>query len=383
MTKRGVLIASGVYLAASVGLAAWLLPAGREQPPVAFPAPKPKAVWNRRDTTWEERTLALRQARVWTPIDVAATDVSVNPPDPAGTLSDPIVRCKYVDGPAHGTTTKFDCALRDGEVVKVKYGFTGEKHAEVAASRLMSALGFGADRMFVIARVRCYGCVRTPFYTAWVFDRVHARERLMESVPADSYTDFEWVAVERRLGGAQIKVEDREGWAWHELEPVDPSRGAHRAERDALRLAAMFLAHWDNKPSNQRLLCLAPEGNGPCPNAFAYIQDLGATFGPNKMSLAHWKAAPIWADAARCTVSMKQFPYNGGTFPNVQISEAGRQLLARQLAAFSDRQIAALFTAARFPEFFGGKGEGADINVWAQTFREKVRQIVDRSPCPS
>ena len=77
-----------------------------------------------------------------------------NPPDPAGTLSDPIVRCKYLDAPARGTTTKFDCVLRDGEVVKVKYGYTGEIHAEVAASRLLSALGFGADRMFVIARVR-------------------------------------------------------------------------------------------------------------------------------------------------------------------------------------------------------------------------------------
>ena len=378
-----MLIASGVYLAASVGLAAWLLPAGREQPPFPFPPPQQKPIWKAGSATPEERTLALRRARVWTPTDVAAADVSANPPDPAGTLSDPIVRCRYLDEPAHGTTTKFDCVLRDGEVVKVKYGFTGEIHAEVAASRLLSALGFGADRMFVIRRVRCYGCVRTPFYTAWVFDYVHARERLMQSVPGDSYTDFEWVAVERRFDGSTIRAEGHEGWAWYELEPIDASRGANRAERDALRLAAMIIAHWDNKASNQRLVCLAAEGDGPCPNPFAYIQDLGATFGPNKMDLARWKAAPIWADAARCTVSLKSFPYHGGTFPDAQISEAGRQLMARQLAALSDRQMAALFTAARFPEFHDGKGDGADVNAWVQAFRDKVRQIVDRSPCVS
>ena len=383
MTRRAVLIASGIYLAASVGLAAWLLPTGREQPPFTFPTPQPKPVWKGGNATPEERTLALRQARVWTPTAVAAADVGANPPDPAGMLSEPLVRCKYLDGPAHGTTTKFDCVLHDGEVVKVKYGHTGEIHAEVAASRLLSALGFGADRMFVIPRVRCYGCVRTPFYTAWAFDYVHARERLMQSVPDDSYTDFEWVAVERRFGGSQIKAEDHEGWAWYELEPVDPSQGATRAERDALRLAAEIIAHWDNKAPNQRLVCLAPEGTGPCPNAFAYIQDLGASFGPNKMDLERWKASPIWADAARCTVSMKSFPYNGGTFPDAQISEAGRQLLARQLAAFSDRQMTALFTAARFPEFHAGKEEGADVHAWVQAFRDKVHQIVDRGPCPT
>jgi hypothetical protein len=381
VTRRGVLIASGVYLAASVGLAAWLLPAGREQPPFGFSNPTPKPVWKGGNSTLAERTLALRQARVWARIDAAAADVGANPPDPAGTLSDPMVRCKYLDSPAHGTTTKFDCVLRDGEVVKVKYGHTGEIHAEVAASRLLSALGFGADRMFIIPRVRCYGCVRTPFYTAWAFDYVHARERVMQSVPDDSYTDFDWVAVERRFGGSQINAAGHEGWAWYELEPVDASRGATRAERDALRLAATIIAHWDNKAPNQRLVCLAAEGDGPCPNPFAYIQDLGASFGPNKMDLEHWRAAPIWADAARCTLSMRPFPYDGGTFKDVQISEAGRQLIARQLAALSGRQLTALFTAARFPEFHGGKGEGADVNAWVQAFRDKVRQIVDRRPC--
>ena len=384
--KRGALIASGVYLASSVALAAWLLPAGREQSPVAFPAARENPKWGAgNDAPLTLRDLALRQARVWTPNDISAVDLGANPPDPAGILSQPIVRCRYLDGPTRGTTAKFDCVLPDGEVVKVKYGHTGEIHAELAASRLLAAVGFGADRMYIVPRVRCYGCVRTPYYTMKVLDFVHARETFVRSVPDDSYTDFEWVGVERRFDGAEIEAGDRDGWAWHELGPVDPARGANRAERDALRLFAMLLAHWDNKAPNQRLMCLSPStpDKGPCARPFAYIHDLGATFGPNKVALDHWAKVPIWSDPRSCTVSMRQFPYDGGTFPDTQISEAGRRLIAQQLAGITEPQLVALFTATRFPEFHGGRGTAADPKRWAAVFLDKVRQITDAGPCPS
>jgi hypothetical protein len=386
MTRR-VLIAAGVFVASSVALAAWLLPSGRELAPVTFARAHAKALWPLDPATPEDaRILAVRQAKVWTPpADVASTDFTKNPPDPSGTLSDAIVPCRYHDGPAHGTTPKFDCVLRDGELVKVKYGHTGEIQGEIAASRLLSALGFGADRMYLIPRVRCYGCVRTPFYTTWALDYVHARKLVTQSVPEDSFTDFEWVAVERRFDGLAIETDDHAGWAWWELEPIDPSRGATRAERDALRLVALLLAHWDNKAENQRLVCLAPApaGPAPCPRPFGLIQDLGATFGPNKVELDRWKAAPIWADRARCTVSMKQFPYSGGTFSDTQISEAGRQLIARELMALTEAQIVGLFSGAHFREFLGGTGADADVHAWARTLLDKVRQIADGGPCPS
>jgi hypothetical protein len=390
VTKRRIRIAAGVCLFASTAIAVWLLPSGHEPPPYAFPAPQPRGIWH---TDEEGRMLALRLARVWTPVDVTAFDFAANPPDSSGTLSDTIVRCQYRDEPAHGTTPKFDCVLRDGEVVKVKYGHTGEIPAEIAASRLLAGLGFGADRMYLMPRVRCYRCARTPFYLNWVLDHVHARELVERTIPEDRYTDFEWVAVERHFDGLPIEAGAESGWAWWELANVDASGAPNRAERDALRLMAIFLVHWDNKASNQRLVCQVPtvagaehdgEGAaGPCPRSFALIHDLGATFGPNKMEIDPWKAAPIWTDAARCMVSMRQFPHHGGTFPDAQISEAGRQLLSRQLTALSERQVVALFTAARFAEFFGGRGEGADINAWVRVFHDKVRQIVDRGPCPS
>src|SRR4051812_8133551 len=322
--RRWVLVTIALYLAASVAIAALLLPTGREPSPVAFAAPHAKDVWPLKSTNAEQmRDTALRQARVWASREHPIPDLGMNPPDPAGTLSDPIIRCRYLDSPARGTTPKFDCVLRDGEIVKVKYGRTGEIHAEVAATRLLTALGFGADRMFLVPKLRCYGCVRTPFYTYWLLDKVGARDLLVRAIPADSYSDFEWASVERRFGGLTIETAQRRGWAWYELDAIDSSLGANRDERDALRLAAVLLAHWDNKAVNQRLVCLAPApaDTSPCPRPFALIDDLGATFGPNKVDLDHWKAVPIWIDRARCIVSMRDVPYGGSTFPDAAISD--------------------------------------------------------------
>ena len=380
-----MLVASGVYFASSVAIAAWLLPTGREAPPVRFAAPTEPAKWGGgSETTREDRALAVRRARFWVPTDAASADLAANPHDPAGTLSQPIVRCRYLDGPASGTTPKFDCVLPHGEVVKVKYGNTGEIHAEIAASRLLTAAGFGADQMFIVPRVRCYGCVRTPYYTMLLLDYVHARERLVRSVPEDSFSDFEWVGVERRFDGAEIEAGDEDGWAWFELEAIDPSSSANRAERDALRLFAVLLAHWDNKAVNQRLVCRSssPAAPGPCPRPFGYINDLGATFGPNKVDLARWSQAAIWKDRTRCIVTMSQLPYGGGTFPDTQISEEGRRLFLRQVGRFTEPQLISLFTAARFPEYHRGRGPAADPKRWATTFLDKVHQIDVAGPCP-
>jgi hypothetical protein len=182
-----------------------------------------------------------------------------------------------------------------------------------------------------------------------------------------------------------IETAHQQGWAWFELESIDPAGGANRAERDAFRLAAVMLSHWDNKASNQRLICLAPAPSaaGPCPKPFALINDLGATFGPNKVDLDAWRAVPIWTDRSQCTVSMKAFPYGGSTFRDATISEAGRQLMVRQLNALSESQVAALFSGARFPDEARRNNTGDSPGRWAAAFVEKARQIREGRPCPS
>ena len=41
---------------------------------------------------------------------------------------------------------------RSGEIIKVKYGASRERQGEIAATRLLYALGFGADRVMFVNR---------------------------------------------------------------------------------------------------------------------------------------------------------------------------------------------------------------------------------------
>jgi hypothetical protein len=104
------------------------------------------------------------------------------------------------------------------------------------------------------------------------------------------------------------------------------------------------------------------------------IQDVGSEFGPKKVELGNWKSKPVWfGDQAACQVSMKGMPYNGGTFQDIQISEGGRKLLADRLRQLSPKQIETLFTTAGLE----------DVPAWTAAFQDRVRQIVQRPPCPA
>ena len=358
---------------------------GRTEAPHADPG-QPAAGSGRVRAAVRDR--ALKGARVWRAPVVPVAKASLGSNPAGGFAETDEVSCRFVLKTVGGSTPKFNCELPDGEVVKVKYGATNaELHAEVAATRLLSALGFGADRMFVVRTVKCAGCPRMPFAVLRCL-----KETGLESacVPGGlDYTrivEFETAVVERRLEGRVIEAEPDQGWAWFELDRVDPAAGgSSRAEVDALRLLAVLLAHWDNKAENQRLLC--PPGrdraDGSCAAPLAMIQDLGATFGPSKVDLRNWRTTPIWADSAACRVSMEQMPFEGGTFPESRISEQGRQFLLELLDALSAAQLSELFTRSRITTFETVTGEGRDVNAWVEAFQDKVRQIREAGPCPS
>jgi hypothetical protein len=208
----------------------------------------------------------------------------------------------------------------------------------------------------------------------------------------DGYTDFEWVALERKYPAPAIETITRKGWAWWELE----GSSAPADEIDALRLLAVFLSHWDNKAENQRLVCVdglpaESESGGAVASGFSrkctkpllMIQDLGATFGPSKVNLARWREFPIWSDRAACAVSLRRMPFEGGTFPDVAISEEGRIWLGRQLASLSAAEVQELFEAARFPDYHAGTDDRRDLAAWNEAFRFRVDQILTAGPCPS
>jgi hypothetical protein len=376
------------WLAIALFTSAWLVAGGIGRPSDTFASPHADEPWPAEASRAREfRDDALRRASVWRPV-LELVDLSANPPDPTLRLSDTRVECRFLAHAADGTTPKFDCVLRNGDIVKVKYGRNPEIQGEVAASRLLTALGFGADTNYLIEHLRCYGCPRFPFQTTRLLGFAGVGD-LLEHTGEHLYVDFNWVAVERRFGGRPIVGDRQKGWDWTELPKEGTTGGASRTELDALRLMAVFLAHWDNKAQNQRLVCLSEQEGDPhrpCPQPFAIIQDLGSTFGPYKVDLSGWRGVPIWSNPSQCLVSLKRLPYNGATFDDTRISEAGREHLAKYLGALTTQQIEGLFRGARFAEYEHGRWLGFGIDDfpgWVGTFREKVSQIVDRGPCPT
>ncbi|HET9372192.1 MAG TPA: hypothetical protein VFO19_18150, partial [Vicinamibacterales bacterium] len=367
----------------------WTLCAVLCVPPVRFAAMKVRErTPDRAAPAWREREAILARARVWMPQapDIASADLSRDPADaPSATTGE--LTCRYAPKAPTGTTAKFDCRLESGQILKVKYGWSREKQAEVAATRLLAVLGFGADRVSPLRAVRCIGCPPYPFEISRLTDQFLVQSFVDRAfIRAGVTPTFEWVAVERKLDGREVDADDFEGWDWRELALVDAQAGgATRADLDALRLIAVFLAHWDNKNTNQRLLCLGEDDDARerCATPLLMLQDLGATFGPTKVNYERWAALPIWTDAATCTVSMATLPYGGVLFPPTAISEAGRRLIGDKLRRLSEGQIVQLFTAARFPDAATGETPARDVTPWVRAFQDKVRQIVERPPCPS
>jgi hypothetical protein len=296
-------------------------------------------------TTPAMRRAAIQRAQVWTPTDVSSMDLRTGPQGPGAFPPTATIDCNHLDKKMGGTTPKFACVIPPDDELKVKYGkHNGEVYAEVAAARLFWALGFGAERMYPV-RVVCNGC------------------------PPAILHDTDVASVERKMPGTDIDTPHTTGWAWPELDLVDPAAGgAPRAQRDALKLLATLVQHTDSKPEQQRLICTPkhadPEvetkaeekkekkeeqkelkkeekreekgkeikkGDEPCPDTFMMVHDLGQTFGHanvfnrssvGSVNLKEWSRAPVWQDPARCIAYLPKS--HSGSLESPRISEEGR-----------------------------------------------------------
>jgi hypothetical protein len=337
------------------------------------------------DPTPADRLGAIHRAQVWTATDVAAFDFKAGDGEFAPWST---VTCTHVVKTYSGKTPKFGCALAPGEDVKVKYGAeNSEVYSGVAATRLLRALGFGVDALYPV-HVECRGCPASLGGTAM----------------GSGVFRFEVAAIEHKLKGKDIVVNNQEGWRWAELDLVNPAAGgAPRAQRDALKLMAVFLQHTDNKAEQQRLTCLPPATPSPastsspkataCDMPFMMIHDLGKTFGHasrlnreevSGANLANWSTTPIWKDARQCIGNLsKSFT---GNLTNPPIKEEGRKFLADLLVQLTDAQLIDLFTVAHFAEGPGrmrASGTAGDtVGLWVQVFKQKRDEIV-RAHCPS
>lgn len=318
--------------------------------------------------TRDQRLKAIRHAKVWSPTNVRSMDIKRGPQGSFAFPSGETVTCDFAPKPhGSGSTRKFECALPSGRSLKVRYGSdNGEVYAQVAASRLLWALGFPATRMYPV-KVVCRGCPADPFK-----DQTPA--------PRSSVTTFDPATIEVKADGETIETKPDEGWSWKELDLIDEAAGgASIRERDALRLLAVLIQHSSSKAINQRILCLDPPA---CGRTELLVLDVGKTFGranllnndtKGAVNFKAWSDTPIWKQATGCEAELPGSL--SGTLHSPLIGEAGRKFLADLLNQLSDTQIRDLFEVSRFPQ----RDPSASVADWVNAFKAKRDAIASRS----
>lgn len=313
------------------------------------------------------RLEAIHHAQVWRATDVAAKNLKTGPDGSPAFKPNEKVACNFVPrSHGSGSTLKFSCTAPSRGELKVRYGASnGEVYAQVAATRLLWALGFWSNRMYPV-HVECAGCPPDPFKDP--------------KAPAQSpVTTFDPATIDIKADGDTIETKPDEGWSWREIDLVDEhAGGASKAERDALTLLAVLMQHSSNKAINQRIVCLDPPR---CSRTVMMISDLGKTFGRanafNKdrtasVNFKAWSSQPIWIGSTGCVADL---PHSWtGSLHDPPIGEAGRKFLADLLVRLTDQQLHDLFDVARFTQ----RDPTATIDDWVAAFKHKRSEIVNR-----
>jgi hypothetical protein len=174
-----------------------------------------------------ERLDILKRAQVWIPpaVPIAQANLAVNPDGDDGFAEGQTVECRFEPHGVGGSTPKFDCRLPSGRLVKVKYGAgNAEVSTEVAATRLLAAIGFPTDRMYRVAAVRCFGCPPDPF-TALKCLYTRPASQCFAHLDYSRAHVFTTAVIERALEGRRIETKNVQGWGWHELASINPGAG--------------------------------------------------------------------------------------------------------------------------------------------------------------
>ncbi|HZQ69891.1 MAG TPA: hypothetical protein VFA68_15310 [Terriglobales bacterium] len=359
----------------------------------------------------KDRLEAMHSATLFVPKAVSEVAVLEGPPQDKKQFqlhyNDKVI-CDFTNPGSSmgGKTPKFECKITrvesadgnvqtltpemDEEPVKVKFGADdNEVYAEVAASRLLWAMGFYADGWFPV-RVECHNCPENPV-----------------SGSGDRTTRmFDPATIVRKFPGKKMYEigKPEQGWSWKEL---DADNGRPTYEKDGLKLMGAFLKHSDNKPPQQRLSCdkvNVNQSTNPftttCEKSMMIVQDVGATFGGGgwftsnssaKMNLGEWSSKKLWKKVGsdgspqQCQAVLKKSLTAHDGLGDPMISEEGRRFDAGLLCQLSDKQIEELFRASRVaqkPEyhnhdgsFKSGMDEASITRQWVDAFKQKREDL--------
>jgi hypothetical protein len=343
------------------------------------------------------------------------------------------VRCQFVE-PEHmqrvgGTTEKFQCKA-EGRLLWVRY-HTEKEHnpgvwGEILGTRLFWALDLPADAVYPI-KVICEGCPDEPWRYIYNHFFTEDSEIILGKARSESYRAklkatlpdarlyvethrnkrstqvFEIAQLEYGYPAPSIEQCWDQGWDWalelpHIGEVDESKRRQMIVERDALALLAAFIQHADNKPEQQRMLCMDKEIAGnTCTKPMLMVHDLGFTFGGgmernrnkrgvfSSVNLRKFLRAPLWSDPEQCITRVRQI--QTGSPVSRQVSEEGRLFLAQRLQKLIDNEqdLVDLFTIAQVDQKpvrrKNGERKAYSVQEWVAGFKQRAQSLIDHR-CP-
>jgi len=245
------------------------------------------------------------------------------------------VRIRQADGDGYSKADR----------LRVKYT-TGkprdrEVFTEVAASRLLWALGFYSDAMYP-ARVHCEGCKPDPY-----------AKRQDEPDPGSRHSFFP-ASVERKIPGKEVELRSDQGWSLKELRGVyDRGSLNRKVEIEAFLVALNLIGLHNALPFQNRLTCLDDgwkRQTGLCFAPVLYVQDLGSTFGRrvevgthSRGDFSDWQPNTLFADRANCRIR-----HNFGQW--ISVSEEARAFLWDRSQVLTEDKVRAIFRLAHFEQ---------------------------------
>ncbi len=158
---------------------------------------------------------------------------------------------QFVKEDLSGTNPKFIVTDEAGKKWKIKLG--AEAKPEVAASRLVWAVGYFTNENYLVPQLRITG------------------------LPAHLHRGRQFISADGEVRDARLqrmdKSEAKEGnWQWKQ----DLFTGTR--ELNGLRVLMALINNWDLKDENNKIVI---EKAGDAPHEIYYVSDLGASFGPS------------------------------------------------------------------------------------------------------
>lgn len=382
-------------------------------------------------------------------------------PSGSETFADDTLECNFIEpdpqDPPGGRTPKFECEAPKlpGTKKKLKikydpsYNFASNGspqgkpnhglYGEIIASRILWALGFKQDINYP-TRVVCLDCPEDPWLyvrkKTGVLDSQDSRLGLINtSLESKILTmprvrkEFFPAATEFKINGDILESSNGKtpitGWGFDEVlnsKMYTKSGSADRLNRqekhrEALTIMAGFFNHADNKPDNQRIICLDDwdPTTKKCNKPFLVLHDPGnvmglgwvffgnlfsldpsKAFSTSKLEREKWEALSMWKGGKSESCVLHVNKHQNGSLQDMKISPSSLAFVKSLISKLSDKQIEGALRAGRVEFVPGGAKKlvfqngkfveqavpgGDTVQEWVKSIRNKINRDLMGSKC--